>query len=554
MYMRWLALFFSILLSVQVQSQDQTVGVFVNTPESENGYTLIAPTSSRTTYLIDNCGYIINEWHSDYLPGMVAYLLENGNLLRACKVAASFSSGGSGGRIEMFTWGDELIWSYNIADELQHQHHDLEYLPNGNILVIVWDRRPDDEVVEAGRDPASIGSSGVWFEKILELKPIGSDSAEIVWSWYLFDHLVQDFDSTKNNYGALEDFPHRMDINYRNFFGSNPGPGDWFHMNAIDYNPELDQIMFSSRATNEIYIIDHSTTTEEAATGFGGNSGMGGDFLFRWGNPQVYGRGTPANQRLYGQHDAQWIEEGLDDAGKIMVFNNGVNRPGPDHSSIEILEAPIEGFQYHIDEGQAFLPEEVEWTFAGQDETSFYSTRISGASRLPNGNTLICSGNEGRVFEVDSNGNLVWDFINPVMNFGPVSQGQVPNTNDMFRAYRYTPDYAAFDNIILFPGQKIENNPWPDSCAIYDGNVSTIEHFLQDQVTVYPNPASGYLYFNNQSARTLRINVFNTLGQSIKQLTLSPFENEQCEVIDWENGIYYAVINNEISLKIVIAN
>ncbi|NNE25445.1 MAG: T9SS type A sorting domain-containing protein [Saprospiraceae bacterium] len=542
------------LLSLSAVGQDQTVGVFLNTPEAENGYTLIAPTASRTTYLIDNCGNVINTWQSDYLPGMVAYLLDDGRLLRACKKAASFSSGGSGGRIEMYNWDDQLIWSYDIADDVQHQHHDLAIMPNGNILAIVWDRRPDMEVIQAGRDPNSIGSSGVWYEKILELSPIGTDSAEIVWEWYLFDHLVQDFDSTKNNYGVIKDSPHRMDINYRNYFGTNPGPGDWFHMNAIDYNPELDQIVFSSRSTNEIYIIDHSTTTQEAASSSGGQAGMGGDFLYRWGNPEAYQRGTPIGQKLFGQHDAQWIDEGLKDAGKIMVFNNGIGRPSVDYSSIEIIDPPLDGFNYSLAEEESFLPLESSWTFTGENETAFFSTRVSGASRLANGNTLICSGNEGRIFEVDSTGNLVWDFINPVINFGPVSQGQVPSTNDMFRAYKYSPDYPAFEDRILFPGPKIENNPWPDSCVIYDNTVRVQENILNENVQVYPNPARSFVTLENNSSHALQVNIFNTMGSLQSSFEMDANHTKSIDVFNWNKGIYFASLSNGQTIKLIIAN
>lgn len=59
-------------------------------------------------------------------------------------------------------------------------------------------------------------------------------------------------------------------------------------MNGIDYNPVLDQIALSTHNLNEWYIIDHSTTTAEAATSSGGNSGKGGDLLYRWGNPAAY--------------------------------------------------------------------------------------------------------------------------------------------------------------------------------------------------------------------------------------------------------------------------
>ena len=77
---------------------------------------------------------------------------------------------------------------------------------------------------------------------------------------------------------------------------------------------------------NEIYIIDHSTTTLEASEHSGGNSGMGGDILYRWGNPEAYRAGTNNDQKLFGQHDVQWIESNRPNSGELIVFNNGNGR------------------------------------------------------------------------------------------------------------------------------------------------------------------------------------------------------------------------------------
>ena len=80
------------------------------------------------------------------------------------------------------------------------------------------------------------------------------------------------------------------------------------HTNSIDYNEEFDQILISVRYFNEIWVIDHSTTTEEAAGHTGGNSGKGGDLLYRWGNPKNIGREPRVINSSLGQHDASWIE------------------------------------------------------------------------------------------------------------------------------------------------------------------------------------------------------------------------------------------------------
>ena len=256
----------------------QTVGIFQNDALAYNGYTLLFPNASKNTWLLDNCGNAVHQWESNFNPGLVAYLLENGDLLRTARIGSSFNGAGSGGRIERHNWDGELVWSYNHSSADYHQHHDIEYLPNGNILIIAWERHTVDDAVAMGKNPQLLANEGIWSEQIVEIQPNGETGGEIVWEWHLWDHLVQDFDSTKMNFGVVADHPELMDTNAG-------GLGvDWIHFNSIDYNPELDQIALSSRHLSEIYIIDHSTSTAEAASHSGGNSNKGGDFLFRWGN------------------------------------------------------------------------------------------------------------------------------------------------------------------------------------------------------------------------------------------------------------------------------
>ena len=132
-----LMLLFFVVNSIITSFAQQTMGLFQNDNTSFNGYTLIAPFNSFETYLIDNCGFVVNKWeNSTYQAGAWTYLLEDGSIMRTCRVQGNFMTGGSGGRLEQYDWDDNLVWSYDIADSTQQQHHDIEILPNGNILML----------------------------------------------------------------------------------------------------------------------------------------------------------------------------------------------------------------------------------------------------------------------------------------------------------------------------------------------------------------------------------------------------------------------------------
>ncbi len=462
------------------------VGLLLNDPRAFRGYTLIAPMFSKTTYLIDIEGKVVRTWASDCTPGVSAYLLESGHLLRpgAHQPTPSGFGPGAGGRVQEFDRDGGLVWDFTYVSEKRLPHHDVTKLPNGNVLMVVWEKKTKEEVLAAGRRPDIAGNAGLHPDYLIEVKPTGKTTGDIVWEWHLWDHLVQDHDRSKPNFGNVADHPELVDLNFGagegpiapmmatkdgvaklrslGYLGSTPAPSaknapkpdekskaepdekskpepdkkskaalksksasdggrpnrgaDWTHFNAVAYNPDLDQILVSVHAFSEIWIIDHSTTTAEAASHKGGRSGKGGDLLYRWGNPRAYRNGSKMEQRLFSQHNAHWIRPGLSGEGHLLIFNNGSGRPGGDSSSVDEIVLPVDSQgQYIRNRRGPYGPIEAIWSYCAPKKSEFYSFFISGAQRLPNGNTLICSGANGTIFEVTPEKEVVWKYTNPVM-------------------------------------------------------------------------------------------------------------------------------------------
>ena len=525
-----IVVFFIFLLPLGAYTQEQTLGLFLQTPESYQGYTLFAPSTATSTYLIDNCGYLANEWVSSFRPGLSAYLLEDGSLLRAARIPSNFNGGGSGGRIERFSWDGDLIWGYDVSTATYHQHHDIEYMPNGNILAVCWERITTQEARDAGRE--NVSNNGFWTTLILELRPIGADQAEIVWQWRLFDHLIQDVDSLKNNFGMVADHPERINVNI-----DPSNSADWVHVNSVDYNADLDQILLSAHDVSEVWVIDHSTTTSEAAGSTGGRYGKGGDILYRWGNPQNYDRGGPFDKRLFGQHDAAWVESGLPWAGAISVFNNGVSRTGGFiYSTVDIWYPPVDSAGvYSIAENQAFGPDSSFITI-GEADVEFYSSRISGAQVLPNGNVLICVGRDGQFLEVDSLGVLVWDYINPV-NISPLTQGTAPFGIDVFRAYRYGLDYPAFEGRTIIADAPIELNPIDYDCELFTSTTHPEIHVNTAQMQLFPNPVNDELSVLSTTPERIYFEVFSSRGRLVTSGYF--FQTLNLPVTSYAQGLYF---------------
>ena len=439
-----------------------TLGVLVHEPGADPGYTLIDSLNGGGTYLIDNDGRIINDWSSEFLPGNMAYLIDDGSLLRASDPGplngTEIIQPGDGGLIEQISWEGELLWSFVYNDPEARQHHDIEPMPNGNVLILAWEYHTLEEAFAKGRDPETIATdvTHLLAERIVEVRPTGPTTAEVVWQWSSWDHHVQDHDPTAPNYGTPADHPGRIDFN-----AIDAVRADWIHANSIDYNEELDQIVISTPYLHELWIIDHGTTTEEAA-------GPAGDLLYRWGNPQMYGRGGPEDQILYGNHDALWIREGTPGAGNLTIFNNGKDRPEGAISTIEELTPPLqEDGTYALVDGEAWTPHRTTTVFEYDPPEAFFSRFISGGMRLPNGNLLACSGCFGRVVEQTPAGDVVWEYHSPLTQDGRLFQGELPGQNywttdnKIFRAVRYAPDHPGLVGRDLTPGPFLERYPCP---------------------------------------------------------------------------------------------
>jgi hypothetical protein len=436
-----------------------------------DGYTLFAPMQSNITYLINNSEEVVHTWGSTYRPGFSAYLLENGNLLRTASVETSpnFTAGfGAGGYVQEINGNGTIVWEFEYSNGQHLLHHDIEALPNNNVLMIAWEYKTVEEAIAAGRNPNFLSQGKLWPDHIIEVEPTGATGGNIIWEWHVWDHLIQDYDSNKENYGVVANHPELVDIN----FARGRISPDLNHINSIDYNEQFDQILLSVNTYAEIWVIDHSTTTEEAAGHTGGNSGKGGDILYRWGNPQAYRAGDEGDQKFFKQHDARWIKSDLSGSGNILVFNNGRNRPDGAYSSVDEIVPPVDANgSYSLISGSAYGPEEQIWIYKAENPTDFYSSGISGAQRLPNGNTLICNGQSGIFFEVTAEKEIVWEYLNVFPEAG---------RNNVFKICRYGWDFPGLLDLI-HPHDIAVIDITLDKTEVIQGQEVTMEAMVENQ-------------------------------------------------------------------------
>jgi len=546
-------LILSFCLSVAM-AQDHTVGLLSYDPnQSYDGYNLIFPHNQPNVYLLDNCGEIVHVWEdsADYRPGNTAYIFPNGNLYKAKRHAAvgndAIWAGGGGGILELRSWDNDLLWSFEMNDSLNRLHHDFAVMENGNVLALAWENKTMAEAIQAGRDTALIPDGEIWSEWIFEIDPNTSD---IVWEWHLWDHLVQDFDATKNNFGVVADHPELLNIN----FTTNDGGRDWLHSNALDFNPVLNQVLLSSPFMNEVYIIDHSTTTVQAAGHSGGLSGEGGDFMYRWGNPLAYDQGTANDQTMFFNHDVSWVDDFVNPThplyGKLSFFNN---RAGADFSTFNVFNPPWDMYKWEYTQTNGtWGPTTYDVELTHPTPSAAHSTGLSSMQVLDNGNYLICAGRFGYIFELSPNNDLVWEYKTPLLAGQPVPQGDTLaiNNNLTFRADRYPTDFVGFNGKDLSEKGWIELNPDSTFC---DEILPVFTPKDNYHIAIYPNPAIEWITIEWLGGIWVDVDVVDLMGRQVIEPMRLTGGRKYLDVSALRNGMYFVRINQRETSKLLIA-
>jgi len=256
-----------------------------------DGYLIAASMSESSTYLFDMSGKIIHTWdHSKLANPMNGYSglsPPNGDVLRtAVATKTPTNAVPQQGVINEIDPTGKLVWTYTLSNDTFMLHHDMKPLPNGNILATCFITKTKAQVIAAHVDTTLLTAQykTMWSEKLIEIKPTLPSEGNRMGVAH-FDHTVAPAEAA-----AHSETLQRLLVTELYY-------GQWVHLNGVDYDSTTDLILFSSRRFSECYVLDHSTTTEEAKGHTGGKRGKGGDILYPLGQARQLRRERRNNPR-----------------------------------------------------------------------------------------------------------------------------------------------------------------------------------------------------------------------------------------------------------------
>jgi len=399
-----------------------------------NGYTIFQPGDSGAM-LIDMNGNVVNQWRD--LKGLPSSnkILPGGYVMGTTKQRNRKYGSQDNVDLVQVDWDGDIVWQFNkyelVSDPhraktwMLRQHHDYQregnpvgyYVPGMEPLV---DRGNTLIACHKNLKNPNISDKLLLDDTIIEVTWDGN----IVWEWICSEHFEEmGFSEEAKNVlarnpgtvpsgGGMGDWMHLNSV-------STLGPNKWFDSGDERFNP--DNIIWSGRETNILAITDKKT----------------GKIVWQVGPDYT---ATPALRELgqiIGPHHAHMISKGLPGEGNILVFDNG-GRAGygaPNPGSPTGRQNALRDHSRVIEFYPVTL--EVVWQYPARGPrlgmpmpgNIFYSPFMSSAQRLPNGNTLITEGNDGRIFEVTAELETVWEYVSPFYN-KKMKQSMV------YRAYR----------------------------------------------------------------------------------------------------------------------
>jgi hypothetical protein len=446
----------------------QTGVTYCDPDHAYNTFILFTGADS-VTRLIDLNGSVVQKWP---FPGLPARVLDpglvggqKGNVLLQLSASDDPRGGIFGNRtIGRLDWGGKRIWEWGseAPGGAARQNHDWELLPNGNWLVLVTVLR-----VVADLGPEVIGD-----QNLVEVSPDG----RIVWGWSSGDH-ISELGLSEHGLSLLREVVSRdpndpwgpLEMNSASTLGQNR----WYEENmerSSLFHP--DNIIISFRKANIVAIIDKSSGHLVWRLGpyFEEKSGDEHKRILRHNVPR------PLDQ-ISGQHNPHIIPKCLPGAGNVLLFDcqGGAGYPPASlgkYAGSRILEInPI--------------TKEIVWQYTAEDSGlppwTFFSSFVSNAQRLPNGNTLITEGMQGRLFQVTPEGKVAWEYYSPSIGYGatgaPASSkphGQevdrVASTPLVYRSQAVPNDWIP-DNVKEAAVERVHANKTPNlvSTSVNEG-------------------------------------------------------------------------------------
>lgn len=401
-----------------------------------NQYVIFAG-ADKQTHLIDMDGNEVKSWpHNGFPSAIIDPRLvggERGHVLLQLSDKAPGPLGAAGNglanqSVGELDWSGKVVWQWGdkAPGGAAQQHHDQRRLGNGNTLVLA----NKVHKVAGFKVPQLID------DVVYEVDPQG----QVKWQWLASDHLTEfGFTPAQLKLVRATDNPDYLHINNLSVVG----PNKWFDAGDKRFAP--DNLLLDSRNSNFIAIIDKAS----------------GKVVWHLGpnlpalNPKTAQQVPRPLDQFVGQHDVHIIPAGLPGAGNLLVFDNQGTAGYP--------SAPL-----GLTPGSRVLEidpikQQVVWQYTAasskQPSWAFYSSFISSARRLPNGNTLIDEGMNGRFFQVTDKGEIVWEYVSPYQGKAP---GSDAISNWVYRAlpvaYDWVPEGTPHaETAVLAPDAALKN-------------------------------------------------------------------------------------------------